>query len=414
MKIVIFHHGVLVEGGGERITLEENQYLEAMGNDTILLTFYFTPDIYNGRYKVRVRNIHPVKKSPFRFIWLFQKVLALRKAIKEIKPDVIIGSGEEGCAYLALSTFGMKIPYSAHIHQTIFWDIQNYGDIWDDNKPLALAKYTYVFHHVYNEIRNSVIGHQRSFPEKPPVLDIKKRLIAELLAILLVIGVRRARNIFVLSQQMAWEVKKLYGKTAISIKGAFPAEVLNYISRKDIKNNLGISNRKVVLSICRLTPKKRVDLTIKAFKLVVERNPNACLIVGGTGSEEENLKVLVKSLKISHSVIFTGFIKEDQILDYYSCCDVFISADHADFDITPYVALGLKKKVVWSVENEIDVELEDSGYIFPAEPDPQGFARAIDNALQSADVKEIDMSRYSWECYFASINKYLGEVINQD
>jgi len=405
MKAVIYQHGVLVEGGAERITLEECRYFEELGIETTLLTFYFNPDIYNGRYKIRSRNIHPKRRSTILPIWIFLKILALRKAIIEIKPDIIICVGEEGCAYLFLSTLGMTVPYSAHIYQTIFWDVHQ-GDTWDNDNRFILARYSYIFRHVYSQIRNSVTGHKQSLPIEPPTLGIRKRIIAELVSLLLLFGVRRARSIFVHSQQMAWEIERLYEKRAIPLKGAFPAEILNYIHKNDVKSILGIPEKIILFSLCRLAPKKRVDLIIKAYKLIAGKNAGVALIIGGTGSELENLKTLAGSLGISDSVIFTGFIKEAHLLDYYACCDIFISADHADFDISPYVALGLRKKVVWSVENEIDVELKNSGFIFPAEPSPEDFARAIDDALRTSAVQEADMKRYSWENYFAAVHRY--------
>ena len=411
MKLVIFNQGVLTEGGGERITLEECQYFEAMGIETTLLTFDFDPNIFNCMYRIRVRNIHPKHKSKVLPVWIFQKILALRKAIAEIRPDFIICVGEEGCAYLFLSTFSLKIPYSTHIHSTIFWEVYVHEETRDAKNQFLLARFSYIFRRVYSQIRNSVIGHRQSLPEKPPALSIGKRLLAELVAFFSLVGVRRARNIFVFSRQVAWEVDKLYGKRAIILKGAFPTEVLRYSPRNDIKNNLSISDKKVILSVCRLAPKKRVDLIIKAYKLIVERCSNTVLIIGGKGPEKENLKALAKNLNILDSIIFTGFIKEDHLLDYYACCDVFVSCDHADFDITPYVALGLKKKVVWSTENEVDTELVSSGYIFPAEPDPRDFARAIEEAIKKIDIKDIDLKKYSWEEYFACIYRYLTSGI---
>lgn len=406
MKAVIFHHSVSNEGGAERLTLEEIQYFGGLGIETTLLTFDFDPNIFNCMYRIRVRNLYPKHKSNVLPVWIFQKILALRKAIAEIRPDFIICVGEEGCAYLFLSTLGFKIPYSTHIHGTIFWEA------YDAKNQFLLARFSYIFRRVYSQIRNSVVGHRQSNPQKPPTLSIGKRIIAECVAFLSLAGVRRARNIFVLSRQMAWEVDKLYGKRAIVLKGAFPAEILSYSPRNDIKNNLNVSNKKVILSVCRLAPKKRIDLIIKAYKLIVEKYSNTVLIIGGKGPEIENLKSIAKSLNILDSIIFIGFIKEDLLLDYYACCDVFVSGDHGDFDITPYVALGLKKKVVWSTENEVDTELASSGYIFPAEPEPEDFARAIEDAIKNIEPKDVDLKKYSWEEYFASIYRYSIYGIN--
>jgi len=405
-NVVIFHHGILSSGGSERITLEEEKYFNNMEINTTIVTFYYNPKVFNGSYSPDIVNISPKRYSKFLFIKIFQKINNLRKFIKDINPDHVITVGEEGCVYLYFATLFTKYSYSAHIPQTIFWNIQTYKNVWDTSAFL-LGRYSSVFRKVYNEIRDSAFGHKESLPEKPPKMSIQKKILSEILGFITFKGVRKAKNVFVLSNKMAWEIEKMYKRKAVVLKGAYPKSIKNYVPKTNIKNYYNISDKKIILSLCRLEPKKRVDLIVESFHKLVQERKNVVLIVGGTGSTEKDLKNLVNKLKIKDSVIFTGFIDDNMLYDYYHCCDVFVSADHADYDITTYMALGFNKKVVWSIENETDNELEKSNMVFPTNINPSDFSRAIECALDSNVNGNFDAGSYSWKNYFSNIYKYL-------
>ena len=97
---------------------------------------------------------------------------------------------------------------------------------------------------------------------------------------------------------------------------------------------------------------------------------------------------------------FLGYIPEERLYDYYYNCDVFISADHAAFGLTSYLAIGFNKKVVWTNEYDIVDILEDTNRIFPADLNTESFRIAIESALVSKIKGEIDLNIYSWENYF--------------
>jgi len=87
-----------------------------------------------------------------------------------------------------------------------------------------------------------------------------------------------------------------------------------------IRRKYGIKdNENLVLYLGRLAKEKNIDLLIKAFSLIKKREIK--LMISGTGPEEEKLKSLAKKLKVN--VIFTGFVKDEEIADYYAACDIF-------------------------------------------------------------------------------------------
>ena len=89
---------------------------------------------------------------------------------------------------------------------------------------------------------------------------------------------------------------------------------------KTILNSLNIpENSKVILTVCRLSPEKNVEMLIKAFsKMDCE---NCYLVIVGDGPERPSLENLCKNLNIKR-VRFTGF--RNDVQRFYSIADVFV------------------------------------------------------------------------------------------
>ena len=394
-KVILFSGGLVGVGGAERLLFEEARHLEKNGIETHILTFNFKEEVlFNKAYTVNIKQIGHINQNKHmisKFIQKIHNIYALRKKIKGIKPDAIISTSAWDCIDLYCATLFTPFTYATHIHGTIFW----FHD--------SLLKYAFIHRKVFNEIRESVIGHKEFVTAKLPKVRLTKKILKEVIAIAIYIGVRKAKKIFVLSNQMRWEVKKLYGKDAIVLKGAFPSEILNYKPKRDIKERLDLVDKKMILNVNRLDSRKRVDLLIKAFKQVCNEIDDAVLVIGGVGPEDENLKELANQLDIQDRVEFVGYIKEEELWDYLASCDVFVHPNWADFAIAPYEALALQRKTVWSSEMEIDENLATNKHIFVADPTLDDFAQTIEKSLTTEVKEEDDLSLYTWDTYCEKI-----------
>ena len=70
------------------------------------------------------------------------------------------------------------------------------------------------------------------------------------------------------------------------------------------------SPKPTILYLGRLKAYKSIDVLLHAFKIVLEREPNAELILAGSGDEEKKLKSLSLDLGIDNNVVFTGKVSE--------------------------------------------------------------------------------------------------------
>jgi len=402
---VVFCRSLGNVGGGERLMFEEALHLKKSGIKTRVLTFTFDRKVlFDEKYPVNIKVIQMKSCHRISLLDYVYKILALRSELNKIKPSIIISISPLTCVYLYFATLLTSLVYVTHIHHTIFW-VDNSVSPW-----MSLLKYALVHKKVFKEIRESGIGHRHFIPTIPPKSSLYHRIIAEFTAAFTYVAVRKARKIFVLSNRMKWEVKKLYGKDAIVLKGAFHYQILDYQLRQNIKQKLGFTDKRIIFNVNRLEVKKRVNLLIESFKQISKKFEDVVLIIGGSGPEEGELKKLVKQLNLEDKIKFMGHIREDELWDYYAICDVFVYPDWADFAIAPFEALGLQRKVVWSTDMEIDEPLKTNKHIFTANPTVNDFEKAIVNALNIEIKEENDLSDYTWDKYFNKIVKELEDL----
>lgn len=402
-KVIVFYCNIASPGGEEKLLFEQVQYLKRKDIETTIVTYRYSSDAYGDAYKEDIEVINKKPNLKNLLLKAIYETLALRRKIKKIKPDIIISHGSGDSPYLFFATLFTNIPYVIHIPETIF------------RSDKSLERYALIHKKVFNEIRNSTVGGREFISLKPPKSSLIMKIIIEFYAAVSIICIRKAKKIFVLSNQMKWEVDKLFdkGKDAIVLKGAFPSEVIDYKPKQDIKEKLGLINKKIILNVNRLDPRKRVDLVIKAFKPICDELDDVVLLIGGVGLEAERLKDLAKELNIENRVKFMGYIREEERRDYYACCDVFVHPNWADFAIAPYEALALQKKVVWSSEMEMDENLITNKHIFVANPTVNDFALAIKKALTTEVTEDDDVSMYTWEEYFDKIYDICEEVVKR-
>jgi len=78
----------------------------------------------------------------------------------------------------------------------------------------------------------------------------------------------------------------------------------------------------------RLNPIKQVELIIKGFKQIHQRNPLVKLLIVGHGPSEESLKKLVLELELSRVIEFTGF--QANVKEYLDKATFFVMASKSE------------------------------------------------------------------------------------
>lgn len=91
----------------------------------------------------------------------------------------------------------------------------------------------------------------------------------------------------------------------------------------NLRRELGLSDKKVIVSVGRLVHRKGQDQLIEAMPIILGRIPDAHLIVIGQGPYRKFLEKRVRDLSLEDSVTFIGRIQHDVLPTYIGVGDVF-------------------------------------------------------------------------------------------
>jgi glycosyltransferase involved in cell wall biosynthesis len=183
----------------------------------------------------------------------------------------------------------------------------------------------------------------------------------------------------------------------MSIDGDKIAVVLN---AEDIDHFLGLPEHAEVASEYRDdflvgyvggvdSPIRGLDNLVKAWPRVLQRIPNARLLIVGDGGVRPAIEAMVRDLNLTERVTFAGWVSFNEVAAYIKALDVAVIPhavnEHTNHTIPhklfQYLAMG--KLVVSSDIGPIRRILQDTqGGIIAAEYSPQGFADAIVEAHQ--------------------------------
>ncbi len=177
----------------------------------------------------------------------------------------------------------------------------------------------------------------------------------------------------------------------------YSPEQVDEAKRGEIRNTYGLKeNDQMILFIGRLVWVKGVDKLIMAMPHVLQKVPNAKLVVVGLGGMEEHLKSMVKGLKLEDTVKFRfEFVSEEERIAHYAACDVAVFPSlYEPFGIVALEAMSMEKPVVVGASGvsgmrEIVVVNGPQQCGFHINPgDPVDIAWGIVSCLQDQDRKQ--------------------------
>ena len=199
---------------------------------------------------------------------------------------------------------------------------------------------------------------------------------------------RFADKIIVFNNFMKEWLENIYQMPIISV-GPLGAEIPETSNIENPRAKLGLSeNDRIILTVNRLHPRKRIDLLIRAMPIVLAKIPNAKTVIVGSGPEEKSLKNLVKTLGLNNSVAFTDFVSQAEISGYYESCDIYVHlAKQEPFGLTLIEAQAFGKPVITVAEGGPKETVLDGETGFLIQTNVQTLASRIIQLLQDDKLR---------------------------
>jgi len=129
-------------------------------------------------------------------------------------------------------------------------------------------------------------------------------------------SMKKLYNYYYDSFSIDYKSKVVYNGTNLELYKSDNFKSINHF--KELKKG----NNKIIIYAGRLAEQKGVEFLIRAFKQVYKKQKNVYLVIAGNGKLLENLISLTYKEKLSHRVVFTGFIPKEELIQLYKVSDI--------------------------------------------------------------------------------------------
>ncbi|MDR1763828.1 MAG: glycosyltransferase family 4 protein [Dysgonamonadaceae bacterium] len=218
-----------------------------------------------------------------------------------------------------------------------------------------------------------------------------------------------SRNILKLSEKIALSVsdsiifvsnaqRNKYGEKILQKSVFIPNGIINPVVRieDDYLKNIGVSRKKYILAVGRITPEKGFDYLIRSFE---KANPEDyhLVIAGGVDNEKTYSETLKNSVR-SKKVVFAGFVTGKPLQELYSNAALFVLPSYNEgMSIVLLEAMSYSLPIIASdIPANKELNLDNNSYF------PVGNERKLAEKLSDFFVNPIesvvyDMDKYRWE-----------------
>lgn len=166
--------------------------------------------------------------------------------------------------------------------------------------------------------------------------------------------------------------------------------------RAALRKVLGLTNKKVILFVGRLKPKKGPHILIEALKLLLPKHPDAVLVVIGSRWFSDNTvddyvrKLYSLSQPVQDKIIFTNYVSQAEMPDYFIMGDVFVCPSQWQEPLARvhYEAMAAGLPIITTNRggNAEVIRRRFNGLLINNYRSPAAFAQALDTLLSDSGL----------------------------
>ena len=176
-------------------------------------------------------------------------------------------------------------------------------------------------------------GHEVWWAKVPP-FNLLMRLIGNSVDHLTYLGEFTKREI---SKALSTKAKS----KLVQIAPGIDTSQFKPVDATDLRKELGLADKFVIVSVGRLVPRKGQDMLIKALPKILKAEPRAHLLFVGSGSYQKNLEKLITERSLESAVTFTGRVNYEQLTKYICVGDIFAMPSRSRFAGLEVEGLGI-------------------------------------------------------------------------
>jgi D-inositol-3-phosphate glycosyltransferase len=234
------------------------------------------------------------------------------------------------------------------------------------------------------------------------------------------------QRIIVATEKEKQNIIRYYGALPEKI-GVVPCgvnmDLFRPIDKVAARQELGLTDNKILLFVGRIDPLKGIDRLLKAVPLLPSREGLKLVVIGGDENsrpEINKLRKLVDELKIRDSVQFEGLIKQERLPYYYSAADACVVPSYYEsFGLVALESLACGTPVVATDVGDMKniIRPGETGYLM-ADNAPEKIAAGIARllALPERDQEYVlavraSVDRFGWSNIAAAIVGEMREIL---
>ncbi|GAB4293358.1 MAG: hypothetical protein Kow0098_14170 [Ignavibacteriaceae bacterium] len=165
--------------------------------------------------------------------------------------------------------------------------------------------------------------------------------------------------------------------------------------REQIRVDLKLKNRKVLLYVGRFNKEKRIDYLLKSFEILYRQDKSYKLLLIGGGDTKHILEFIDRLT--TDAVDYLGVVDEEKIATYYTASDLFVYPGAVGLGPIQAMCYDLIPVVINSDIHSPEYEYlsENNALILPIKSDENKYADAIADLMQDK-VKFIRLRQQIW------------------
>lgn len=127
----------------------------------------------------------------------------------------------------------------------------------------------------------------------------------------------------------------------VKIAPGIDTEHFSPVDSTHLKASLGLTDKRIIVSVGRLVHRKGQDKLIQSMPAIVQEIPNAHLLLVGEGPYRKHLAKLVRKHHVEDCVTFIGRIQYGQLPIYICCGEIFAMPSRSRFAGLEVEGLGI-------------------------------------------------------------------------